>query len=216
MIPPLQQVLKLPRQYGELFPAAVFLAAWIYPPSVGFLGGNMGDALSNCMWLEFILGHAATAFVVVAYVTRTRKSRISSTLVFGLIYAVLVAVMCLAIGSFYPLIQFGVVLFSRLHLAATGSGPGGDFKITPVILTASRMFLLLITAGVAAALPLPRLGATPEALPISGEGIMIENPHKTMVWGVIYFTTGWYLYNRLLPGALPKITAAIRGRLRLP
>jgi hypothetical protein len=214
MIPPLQQVLKLPRQYGELFPAAVFLAAWVYPPSVGFLGGNMGDALSNCMWLEFILGHAATAFVVVAYVTRTRTSRISSTVGFGLIYGVLVVVMCFAIGSFYPLIQFGIVLFGRLRLAAAGSRD--DFKITQIILPASRIFLFMITAGLAAALPLPRLGATPEALPISGEGILVDNPHRTMAWGIMYFVAGWYLYNKLLPGAVPRITATIRGRLRLP
>ena len=157
---------------------------------------------------------AATAFVVVAYVTKDKTSRFSSTLVFGLIYAVLVAGMCFVIGSFYPLIQFGVVLIGRLHLAATGSA--GDFKIIHVLTTAFRIFLLMITAGVAAAVPLPRLGATPEVLPISGEGLMVENPHMTMAWGVTYFVTGWYSYNKLIPVVVPKITAVIRRRMPLP
>lgn len=214
MLPPLERVNDLQRRYGELVPAFVFVAAWISPASIGFLGKNMGDVLSHSMWLEFIMGHAATAFVVTAYVSRNKTSRVSATVVFGVIYAVMVIGFCFATGSFYPLIQFGVVFWGRLQLARTGSRD--DFKMIHIFTAASRVFLLMITSGIAAVLPLPRLGATPDALPMSGDGILIENPHRTLAWGCIYFVASWYLYNKALPGLIPEFTVKIKRRLRLP
>jgi hypothetical protein len=214
MFVPLQQVSKIPRQIGELIPAVIFLSVWISPRSMRFIGENAGNTLDHCMWLEFIMGHAATAFIVVAYVTSSKTSRVSITAIFGVIYAGFVVVMCFAMGSFYPLIQFGFVLWGRLSLAKTGSK--SDIKITHILLTASRVFLLMITAGIAAAIPLPRLGATPEAIQISGGGIMAENPHMIMAWGFIYFVASWYLYNIFFPNAVPRLTDKLRRRFRLP
>ncbi len=214
MIVSLQNLIKIPRQIGELIPAAVFLTVWISPSFLRFMDDDIGNTLSMCMWLEFLMGHAATAFIVVAHVIEGKTSRVSTTVFFGLIYASIVIVMCFVIGSYYPLIQFGVVFYGRIHLARVGSKE--DFKITHVLVTVSRVFLLLITAGIAAALPLPRFGATPDALPLNGEGRMIENPHMTMAWGFIYFVASWYIYNIFVPNTVPKLANKFTRRFRPP
>lgn len=207
-------VVRIPRHTGELLPAAIFLATWISPASTRFLSDNIGDTLGYCMWLEFIMGHAATAFVVIAFTRRGRKSGIVTTSVFGIIYAAMIVMFCVVMKSWYPLIQFGVVLWGRIRLGY--SEAPGNIKLGQVLVVASRMFLLLITAGIAAAIPLPHLGATPESLPMSGEGRMTEYPHMTLAWGFLYFVSCWYIYGRLVPKIQPKIEAFLSGRHMKP
>jgi hypothetical protein len=202
-----RDIRKIPENAGlsELIPAAIYLATWISPSFMSFLGKDIGNTLSMCMWLEFIMGHAGTAFAVTAFVAGSRRSRVRMTVFFGLLYACLVVGMCFAMRSYYPLIQFGLVFYGRVRLAAEDAADGGN-KLSAVLIAASRVFLLLITAGVAAVFPLPQLGATPEAMNLTGEGRMIEHPHMTMAWGVIYFTASWYLYGVAAPKIKQKLT----------
>ncbi len=197
---------KIPENAGELFPAAIYLATWISPSFTSFLDKDIVNTLSLCMWLEFIMGHAGTAFAVTAFVAGSRRSRVRMAVIFGLVYACLVVGMCFMMQSFYPLIQFGLVFYGRIRLAAADTAGSGN-KLSSVLTAASRVFLLMIALAIAALLPLPRLGLPPEALSHGGGGEMADKPQMGMAWGFIYFTASWYLYVVVAPKIRRKIDA---------
>jgi len=182
----------------DLALAAFFLAVWLDPFQ---FGEGMVGTLLLVMLLEFIIVHASGFMGVVIYGRSSRLRKILLVGGLGLFESIFVAGFCLSFGAWWPMASFWGLTLNRMLAVllhpADGAGSGlflGSQWAMSVVFYLGGTFLTLMA-------PVPALGLTPEVYPglgLTGGGIWIEEPHRVLAFGVVYFVAQG-LWGAILP-----------------
>lgn len=173
----------------DAFLAALFLATWLVPRQVGL--HRIGEFLLLVL-LEFIVLHSAAFMGQVAWSTPSRASRGLRTVGLGAFYTMFVAAFAMAFGQWWPLLAFWALTGNRLLGAVLGRVPKGLEKEQIRREWGVGVVLYLFAVGVTTVLPVPRFGITPAIvadLALPGSGLWIEQPHRVIAAGTLYYLT---------------------------
>jgi hypothetical protein len=212
-LPPLLQ--RLVAAAPDAVTAGFFLVVWLDPLRLG--EGSVRTAML-IMLVEFVLIHATGFLGAFALATLApRRVRVLGILGFGLFYALFIGAFMAAFQAWWPALVFGWLLVGKFARVLTGGGDGGQIAS----LWAASVLLYLGGAFLTVLAPLPRLGVTAAVLPqldLVGEGLWMDQPHRALAFGVLYFGgLAWFKWaNRPLPctataGAQPRPTASGKG-----
>lgn len=186
----------------DLALAAFFLTVWLDPFR---FGEGMVGTLLLVMILEFIIVHASGFMAVIIFGQSSRLKKILLLGGLGLVESIFVAGFCLSFGAWWPMASFWGLTVNRMLAVllnpADGAGPGmflGSQWAMSIVFYLGGTFLTLMA-------PVPALGMTQEVYPrlgLTGGGIWIEEPHRVVAFGVIYFAAQG-LWGMILPFLFP-------------
>lgn len=172
--------------------AGFFLWVWIAPLSLG--EGSVRTA-TLIMLVEFLLVHASGFLGAVTLAsTVSRGKRLAALLGFGLFYSLFIGAFMLAFKAWWPAAVFGWLLVGKFAQVLTRV----DDRAAQRQMAAWGASVLFYILGVFLTLflPLPRLGidaATIPKLGLTGAGVWVDDPHRVVAFGVLYFAAlSWY------------------------
>lgn len=168
-----------------------FLATWIEPAS---LGDGMVSYLFQVMLLEFIIIHSAGFMGGVIFGNDPKSKKIKMLLGFGLFYSMFVAGFAVGFKSWWPVIAFWGLMFNRMMSVLTGQAEEGKEQEFIKNMWGVNIGCYLVSVFAAILIPLPEFGISPHDLgQLSVSGDFVDEPHRMMAWGFLYFTmVGWY------------------------
>lgn len=163
-----------------------FLVTWIEPTAIG---DDMVSYLFQVMLVEFIIIHSAGFMGAIIYNDEPKAKKIKFLLGLSLFYLVFILGFSLGFRSWWPLIAFGGLMFNRLMSVLTGQAEEGKENEFVKNMWGINVFCYLVSVFTAILLPLPELGVTSENLShLNMSGDFVDEPHKMMAWGFLYFT----------------------------
>lgn len=183
--------------------AAGFLLLWCFPLAFG------PDAVRNGILLalvEFVTIHASVMlghFAFSAEPARTRKA--ASLAIFGGFYTLFVGGFALAFRAWWPVFGFGWLLAAKF--AAVFASPADNAHRLKELRATWGVSVLIYLGAVflTSMFPVPRLGisaAVRGQLDLPGSGLWIEEPHRLIAFGVLYF--GLLSWSRWRGWKLPE------------
>lgn len=160
----------------DLGNAALFLAAWLRPMA---LSRDSVVALPVTLFVEFILLHAHGFLGVLQH------SALAMLLLL-MFYAAFMLVLARSVRAWWPLIALAALGASKAYALYSGADAGLSVRW----LLATLSFIGAIS--LCAILPLPRFGLDRQAqrrlrFDRIGSGRLLEQPHRAMAAGVLYF-----------------------------
>ncbi len=192
--------------------ASFFLTVWIAPQYFGDSSVRSGMLI---MLVEFILVHASG--FVGAQTLRpdsTRKNKLRFVAGFGAFYLLFISAWALAFGEWWPFLAFGWLLVGKFKTAFDTRLPSDTRKVHMQSDWAIGAMAYLGGVFATILLPVPRLGITSDIidqLQLPGSGLWIDEPHRVIAFGLIYFTVlawvkfkGYTLPVRTLPNSSNK------------
>lgn len=163
-----------------------FLATWLEPSA---LGDDMVSALSQVMILEFIIIHSAGFMSGIMYGPEPRFKKITMLLALGLFYFLFVAGFAVGFHSWWPVIAFCGLMFNRMLSVLTGQAEEGKEQEFSKNMWGVNVGCYLISVFIAILVPLPEFGVHSGALShLNMTGNFVDEPHRLMAWGFLYFT----------------------------
>lgn len=176
----------------DLILASQFLLFWVDPD---ILGAQLLPVFVGVMLAEFIVIHSSVVLGNTILKETDRRTKVRSVLGLGALYSLFFLGISVSFGQWYYLFGFWLLIGNRLLGVALGQVPAGQelaliragWGATTLSYLAG-MFLTIL-------LPLPRFGIT-EAIQddymISGSGLWIDEPHRAVAFGFLYFAlVGW-------------------------
>lgn len=165
-----------------------FLITWIDPLA---LGGGMVRHLLLVMMIEFIVIHSAAFMGSVAIAQKGAWRTIGAIVGFGLFYSVFAGAFSLAFRTWWPLVAFWGLTLNRLLRVILGGAFSENEKelMTKEWATTGALYVILVFVTLFP--PLPRFGITPAvvaAQELPGSGAWIDDPHRVIAFGFLYFT----------------------------
>ncbi len=141
--------------------AGACLAAWLVPERIG---PRWVEFLVVGMGMEFIVISATAGMLLFALTARTRASGIVGLVGVGAFASVLVAVLCRAAGTWWPMLGFWILTANRALGVLLGQAPTGKEQdlVTNGWVTSLVLYCVLVPA--AAAVVLPAGGLVPEVI----------------------------------------------------
>lgn len=189
--------MSTPARLAAALPDAVtagfFLIVWLAPMALG------ESAVRNAlliMLVEFLVVHSSgfLSSVVLAD-DAPRRSRVLAILGFSLFYLLFVAIFAWTFGEWWPVLAFGWLLLGKFVVVLGRQGTTAEQKQRMMAQWGVAVILYLLGAFVTTLMPLPRLGMTADLLPafgLSGGGLWVEQPHRVVAFGFLYFAlTAW-------------------------
>lgn len=165
-----------------------FALTWIEPLRFG------ADAVKTgliVMLLEFLVVHSSGFFAVLVYDPEaSRARRTLCVLGLGLFYLLFVLAWAASFGEWWPLGAFAWLIGSRLGSIWIDPLPLEDERTRQIVFWAVSVVLYLGGVVATVATPLPHFGMPPELVPslgLSGGGVWIEEPHRVIAFGALYF-----------------------------
>lgn len=184
------------RSFWSAFPdfalAAQFLLMWIDPHIIGarFLSLYIG-----LMIAEFIVIHSSVFLGNVAYGSGDKKFKLTAILGLAAFYSMFFLGICLAVGEWYYMFGFWLLIGNRMLGVALGQAPDGEEKAFIMRGWAATIVFYLLGVFVTVLLPVPQFGITDEVqyrYSLPGEGEWTENPHTAIAFGLFYYSmVGW-------------------------
>ena len=179
----------------------VFALAWIDPRRFGL---EFVVTLFVVMLLEFIVMHAG---VIIGTVTQKQTlDRAEKTLRIGglgLLYGLFVVAWAFAFGQPWIIPAFGWLLIGKVAAVWLFPVPGAAEVQRQQTIWGYSGLAYLFGAGLTLVLPLPLLGMQPDvvdALNLPGTGAWIDEPHRVLAFGVVYFAAqaaiDWFVASR--------------------
>jgi hypothetical protein len=188
--------------------SAAFVLVWHDPL---FFGEDSVQRLMLVMMLEFMVVHSSGFMGVVVFEpTASRQRRTLAVLGLSVFYLLFVAGWSVIYSVVWPLLAFAWLLFSRLSDIWLDPKPVEADRIRQLSWWAASVVFFVGGVFVTIAVPLPRLGLTPEVVPtlgLDGGGLWIEQPHTVIAFGAGYF---------LAQSLLKVVVAALAGSRRIP
>jgi hypothetical protein len=190
--------LRAPR-FERLFAAlpdaitsGVFAWIWLYPFALG--EGAVRNAML-VMLVEFILVHASGFLgVTVLADTVARSKRIMVLLGFGLFYLLFIGIFMTVFREWWPLAAFGWLLFGKFA-GVIGKPASSRQRLRIVAGWGLSVLFYIVGAFATILLPIPQLGIGDEIIPalgLTGSGLWVEQPHRVVAFGTLYFAlTAW-------------------------
>ena len=177
-----------------------FLVTWIEPAAIG---EDMVPYLFQVMMVEFIIIHSAGFMGTVIYGNEPRAKKVKVLLGLSLFYFIFILGLSFGFRSWWPVIAFGGLMFNRMISVFTGQAEQGKEDEFIKNMWAINVFCYLVSIFTAILLPLPELGVSPDQLShLNMSGDFIDEPHKMMAWGFLYFTAIGYFEARPPKGIL--------------
>ncbi len=142
------------------------------------------------MLLEFIIVHSS-AFMGQALLAKgSRAARLKGMFGFGVFYTLFVVGFALAFQTWWPIIAFWGLTANRLLSVFMGWVPKGKARDYLRRGWAAGALYYIVCIMLTTVLPVPRLGITRDVvrgLELSGEGLWIDEPHRVVIFGFLYF-----------------------------
>lgn len=180
------------RRFALALPDAItcglFVLTWFEPFRFGPAAVKTGLIV---MLLEFLVVHSSGFFAVLVYDPEaSRAKRTLSVLGLSLFYLLFVLAWAASFSEWWPLGAFAWLIGSRLGSIWIDPLPLENERTRQIVFWAVSVVLYL--AGVFATVdtPLPHFGIPPELVPslgLSGGGVWIEEPHRVIAFGALYF-----------------------------
>lgn len=193
---------RLRAAFPDAVAAAGFLALWLAP---GLFGAQAVGGAILVMGVEFVLVHATAFLGNIVTGPGSKLLKVVALAVFGSFYATFIVAFAVTAGSLWPVAAFGWLIFGKLQTIFGGGGSGSE-RGGPIVVWALSALFYVIFAVVTVFLPLPRLGLDPQTvtdLALPGGGLWIEEPHRVMAFGLLYFGA-LAAMNWIGPPALPR------------
>ena len=216
--PPLQHPLpaRIVTALPDLTIAAVFLITWIAPRT---FGDQMVGFLMLVMLLEFIIIHSS-GFMgsVMLHDPLSERTKIKALLGFGVFYGIFALGFSLGFQAWWPLWTILLMTLNRMMIVLLGNVPDQQERAYILKGWAVSAICYILLAMLTIFLPLPRLGITPAevvAQNLPGSGLWVEQPHRVIAFGFLYFLaigiSELYSHTWLKPAASfhPDGTAAV-------
>jgi hypothetical protein len=168
--------------------AGLFLLTWIAPRAVGI---EYVGRLLLVMLLEFIVVHSAGFMGAVAIADQPRAKKVLLMVGLGGFYTLFVGAFGLAFSAWWPLGAFWALVLNRLLGVILGQAGDDDSRMLVMAGWAAGVVAYLGTAFATIMLPVPRLGMTEavvQAAALPGSGLWIEEPHRVLAMGFLYFS----------------------------
>lgn len=172
----------------DLVTMAVFAVAWIEPR---LFGVEIVITLLLVMLLEFIVMHAG---VLIGTVTQSRTlDREGKTLRIGglgALYLLFVVGWAAAFGQPWIIASFAWLVLSKVAAVWLFPVPADAEAARQQRMWGLSGMAYLFGVALTLLLPLPRLGVQPDvvaALDLPGTGVWIDEPHRVLAFGVVYF-----------------------------
>ncbi|MFA5834553.1 MAG: hypothetical protein WDA22_13830 [Bacteroidota bacterium] len=196
--------------YSNVFSAApdfvmglAFLATWIDPASIG---EDMVSSLSQIMILEFIIIHSAGFMTSIIYGNAPKGKKIKILFGLGLFYSVFVLGFSFGFRSWWPLIAFGGLMFNRMLSVLTGQAEQGKENEFIMNMWGVNVACYLVSLFAVLLIPLPTFGVSSNALShLNMGGDFIDQPHKMIAWGFLYFSLIGLYELKMRRGNLEKV-----------
>jgi hypothetical protein len=191
--------------------AGFFLWIWMDPRRFG--EGSIRAALL-IMLVEFILIHATG--LLGGFTARDRRGRGARLVVFGgmgLVYALFIGVLVVRFNAWWPVLAFGWLFVGKLvSLVRPGNASGPAVEQEQQARWGYSVLCYIASVALGIWLPLPRLGITPEVVtgidPGGDGGLWVEQPHRLLAAGVLYFIALFILKLTALDDRAAKRMAA--------
>jgi hypothetical protein len=168
--------------------AAMFALVWASPLAFG--GLSVKTAMLT-MLLEFFLVHATGFFTAFANTPRASKGkRIAFLLGLSLFYVLMIGAFSWSFGEWWPLLGFGWLLVGKIWWIRAHPVADDDAMFWQMGAWAASVAAYLFGCGLTVVANIPRWGMTTELQPqfgLSGGGLWIDEPHRVVAFGVVYF-----------------------------
>lgn len=172
----------------DLLIAGGFLITWVNPH---VLGTERIRFYLMLMMLEFIVVHSAAFMGTAAARLPTIGGKVVSVIGLACFYSLFAGGFALSFKSWWPLVAFWLLTINRLvTYIAIGIASDDQVKAMSASWGASVLFYVL-GAFMTVLIPLPRFGVTSRvvaSLHLTGSGLWIDEPHRVMAFGFLYFT----------------------------
>lgn len=193
--------------------SAVFLAVWIAP---GLLGAVWVKNLMVTMLLEFLTVHSG-GFIgtTVANPDASRWTKTKVVLGFGCFYLLFAGAFSLAFEAWWPLLVFGWLLLAKLGVVWLSPVPTTQEQARQTTFTGYAIGGYVIGVMLTSILPVPQLGiddAVAAAAAIPGSGLWVDEPHRVVAFGALYFGFMAWAKWSWKPGGLRSVTASKDAR----
>ena len=167
---------------------AVFLLVWTSP---GMLGAVWVKNLMVTMLLEFLTVHSG-GFIgtTLANPDASRLLKTKVVLGFGSFYLLFAGAFSLAFDAWWPLAVFAWLLLAKLAIVWLAPVPTAQEQQRQTMFTAASVGGYVIGVFLTTLLPVPQLGiddAVAEAAAIPGSGLWVDEPHRVVAFGALYF-----------------------------
>jgi hypothetical protein len=143
------------------------------------------------MLVEFILIHSTAFLGAAAFAgNASRLRRVGLLAGFGMLYLVFIAAFSYAFEAWWPFLAFGWLLLGKLRTIFDARDPEGSGARGAQAMWGISALAYLASVFATAFLPLPRLGigeAVLAQLQLPGSGLWVEQPHRVIAAGVLYF-----------------------------
>lgn len=168
--------------------AVAFACLWMFPLAFGASGVRNGMLV---MLVEFILIHSTAFLGAAAFAgNASRLRRVGLLAGFGMLYLVFIAAFSYAFEAWWPFLAFGWLLLGKLRTIFDARDPDGGGTRGAQAMWGISALAYLASVFATAFLPLPRLGigeAVLAQLQLPGSGLWVEQPHRVIAAGVLYF-----------------------------
>lgn len=178
----------------DILMGLAFLVTWIDPSA---LGDDMVPYLFQVMILEFIIIHSAGFMSSIIYGNEPKTKKLTYMTGLTMFYLVFVLGFSFGFRSWWPVIAFGGLMFNRMLSVLTGQAEPGKESEFAKNMWGLNVFCYLISVFAAILLPVPAFGVSSGDLShLNMSGDFVDQPHKMMAWGFLYFTSVGYFELR--------------------
>jgi hypothetical protein len=168
--------------------ALAFVVVWCAPFAVGAL--SVKTAMLT-MLLEFFLIHATGFFTAFAGDAGTpRGRRVALLLGLSLFYLLMIGAFAWSFREWWPLAAFAWLAVGKIAWTWRMRRDTPDARMTQMAGWAASVVAYLGGCLLTIMMPIPRLGMTADLQPrfgLSGSGLWIDEPHRVVAFGVVYF-----------------------------
>jgi len=171
--------------------AAVFVLVWLFPFALDEVSVKTGLLV---MLLEFFLIHATGFFTAIGGSAKVSRAwRMLALTGLTLFYLVMVGAFAWSFGEWWPVFAFLWLAVGKAAWAwgtRDGDGDGDNAMMMPMVAWAGSVVAYLGGAFLTTLVPVPRLGMTEAVQPrfgLEGGGLWIDEPHRVVAFGVVYF-----------------------------
>jgi hypothetical protein len=189
--------------------AAGFLVVWVAPFAFG--PRTVSNALLT-MLVEFLVIHASGFLgpMVLDGALSTRK-RFLAIAGFGAFYGIFVTAFVLAFKETWPIWVFAWLLFGKFSGALARNRLRGAEAVRQQMLWGVSTALYLAGVFATTLLWVPRFGMTAAVQPqfgLNGGGVWVDEPHRVVAFGVLYFgALAWVKWR----GGIGRSSQAMKG-----
>ena len=200
------QLPRSPDRFLAALPDAVsalaFACLWAFPLAFGESGVRKGMLV---MLVEFILIHSTAFLGAMAFAeSASRTRRVAMLAGFALLYLGFIAAFSLAFDAWWPFLAFGWLLLGKLRIVFHARADSASGGVQAIWALSALAYLGAVFATVF--LPLPRLGLAEAVLPqlrLPGSGLWVEQPHRVVAAGMLYFGLLAWIKWRGVPRRTP-------------